>query len=488
MKILFISDEVAPFVRRGEAGDVGRALPKTLRALGHDVRVVTPRYTTIRERQFGLREVARLRAVPVQTSGGEVICTFRSGFIPASHVQVYFVDNSEHFGRPEAFAEAAAAGRWDEVSAHCEFLSHSALQLALLLNWKPDIIHCNSWHTAMTPYLVRRHPLYHDALHASRCIYQLETNDLDYLPELKTGKSFSRAKPAEGAPVLNDKLNYIRLAIGQADAVVHLTPSHATIIKAPKGSTRKTQSRTGRSGVAARVEAGAPTWDPRRDDHLPVKYCADTGFAGKRANREHLLRQLGLSPDSKQPVVAVALSARHPEISELFHQISAELPNLPATFVILPSGERSLDASLKVLLSSRLGNCVSLPDRDEKLRHLVVAGSDMVLIPAPCPTVGFHQADSLLYGTVPVVGLQNGRADAVEDFVPAKGRGCGFTFDPNDPEDLLDALRRAVSLYQQPEVWKDLQHRGLSADFSWEASACQLLELYEQALQSPPSS
>jgi len=119
---------------------------------------------------------------------------------------------------------------------------------------------------------------------------------------------------------------------------------------------------------------------------------------------------------------------------------------------------------------------------DERFAHLIGAGADMFLMPSRYEPCGLNQMYSQRYGTPPVVRAVGGLADTVEEFDPLQGAGTGFRFEDYDPAELVAALRRAISIYKQPELWQRLQKNGMVKDFSWGRSAERYHELYEKAL------
>ena len=478
LKILFISSEIAPFSRTGETGDVGRALPKSLKALGHDVRAVTPRYIAIRERQYGIRDVARLRSMSVATSAGMKVCTVKSGFIPGSKVQVYFVVNPELFPQPEKLGVAAQqtdGDDWPSQSERLECFAHAALQLTLLLQWMPDIIHCNDWQTALVPYLMRHDDLYRKEFANTRAVLQLKPADT--LPPPRDKSKADEASPRRSRRQL--------LLAGQtaADLIVDVTPSNAAVVGTLQPGKGKAAARKPSSGKAQ--PNSQAVWQPAADRTIPYRYGPENCREGKAANKRALLQKFKLKADISQPLVAITpfttgdLSSR----ADLLVSAGAELPSLPAAFVFLPTGEPALDKLIRRIVSLNPETITIASSRTETIKHLVVAGADMVLMPTPCPGLGFSFTESLLYGTVPIVGYTSDTTELMDDYTGTKGKGTGFTFNVADSQGLKEALRRAIELYRDPPTWSKLQTRGVSADFHWTQSACRLVEFYKDSLK-----
>ena len=154
-RILFLSSEVAPFAKTGGLADVSSALPKALFDLGHDVRVMMPKYGCISERKYVLRDVIRLKKISVTMGSKEHTVSAKSAFIPDTKVQVYFLEYKPFFDAQDLYVDS---GTGEDLSNNAErfaLFSRAALETTKLLHWEPDIIHCNEWQTALVPWLLK---------------------------------------------------------------------------------------------------------------------------------------------------------------------------------------------------------------------------------------------------------------------------------------------------------------------------------------------
>ncbi len=192
MKILFLTSEVAPFSRTGGLADVSKALPKALKSLGHEVRLITPRYRSIRERRHGLREVARLRSLDIEFGGEVHSCAVKSGFIPGAKVQVYFLESERFFNRWGLYGDPETGADWPDNHLRFAFLCHASLQLIQHLRWFPDIIHCNDWQTALVPYLLSSDDRYAGDFTSTRSVLHLHNICLLYTSPSPRDLSTSR--------------------------------------------------------------------------------------------------------------------------------------------------------------------------------------------------------------------------------------------------------------------------------------------------------
>jgi len=425
--------------------------------------------------------VARLRSITVTTGRGVKVCTVKSGFIPGSKVQVYFLENRDLFQHPVGVGNSEGDD-WHNELETLEYFGHATLQLTLLLQWMPDIIHCNDWHTALVPYLMRNDERYRRDFATTRAILQLKP--ADYAQLAKTG---SRSLTVDS--YLRSRRQMLVTGAANADLVVNVTPSDVVDMGAavrPVVENRANAKKTAPNRGVKKKAITSEVWHPGADRSIPCRYGADDFQEGKAANKKALLKKLKLMSDPALPVVAVAPGKSLGDRSDLIVNAGAELPSLPATFVFLPTGDPKLDTLIKRIVSLKPDAIAIASSQQEDIKHLVVAGADMVLMPVPCPSLGFTFTEMLLYGTVPIVGYTPGTAELMDDYGENKKKGAGFTFNTADSAQLKEALQRALKLYRDPQAWSELQQRGVCADFRWTESACRLVELYENALKKKP--
>jgi starch synthase len=226
-------------------------------------------------------------------------------------------------------------------------------------------------------------------------------------------------------------------------------------------------------------------WKPSQDKSIPCSYNTENFDQGKSANKKALLKRLGLPQGTGLPLVVVTPpgSGLH---RETMINAGAELPSLPAMFVFLQTGDAELDRMMQNITDLHPDHIAVAPSACDEFKHLVIAGSDMMLMAHPCEQLGFSQTDSMLYGTIPIVGRGEGNIMPLDHLIPDKGKSSGLSFGSGDPQKMIHALKDALELYQDRKVWLELQKRALCADFHWIASACKLVELYQSTFQHAP--
>ncbi len=271
-----------------------------------------------------------------------------------------------------------------------------------------------------------------------------------------------------------------------SDWITTVSPGYAREIRTPEfgcGLEGLLEHRSDRlTGILNGVDY--EVWNPGRDPFIAHTYSARS-LAGKRENKKALQTTFGLPLQAEVPVFGHVGRLVEQKGLDLILDLVPELLERPMQLVILGTGEPQLERSLRKihrLHSDRIGVTVGY---DEKLSHLIEAGSDSFLMPSRFEPCGLNQLYSLRYGTPPIVRNTGGLGDSVvdaDDRRLADGTATGFVFDEADPGHLLKAIDRALALYARATEWEHLVHSGMRADFSWKRSAVAYLDLYQTVL------
>ena len=472
--------------------DVAGSLPKALRALKHEIRLVTPRYRTIRERRFGLRDVARLRSLNIEVGEQVYECSIKSGFVTGSKVQVYFLDNRGLYESPESDSECA--DKTGKIDCHISFalLDHAALQLMMLLQWIPDIIHCNNWQTALVPYLLKTDDRYKEAFINTRTAMHLY--DISYqniFPSDRADEIGVNPESLKQNDLLEDGsgISFVKAGMSAADLVITASPSFASASKSTEDSSsdlerlisvREDEVHDAPNGVEM------SDWDPSTDDYIVQQYSMDNLAEGKAINREALLNMLKLPAELDVPVVAVISRLIDQKGVDLLTEIESELFSLPLQVVILAPEKYRFENILKSWGEKYPDKIAIKLAASEALEHQVIAGADIFLTPLHGEQPGLSQIYCLNYGTIPIVQCSSRLADIITDLTPEKAGAKGLTFDDNNGSELIDALKYALDIYQNQPVWQELRSCCMETDFSWIGVAEKIIGLYQNALSRQP--
>ncbi len=477
-KILFASSEAYPLVKTGGLGDVSGCLPPALKALQQDIRLVLPAYQSVLQRKGKTQTVAQLTLPP-----GRVKILER--LLPGTRIKVWLVDCPPFFDRPGNPYQGPNGLPWPDNAERFALFCHAVCALALNqadLGWQPDLVHCNDWQTGLVPALLSRHKRRPATLFT---IHNLAYQGLfpeSVFPALNLPWNFWSPDALE----FYGQLSFIKGGLVFADRINTVSPTYAREIQTPEfgcgldGLLRHRRNRL--SGILNGIDKG---WNPARDPTLAENYSV-RNLQGKQRNKQSLLREFGLPQKENRPLLAFIGRLVEQKGIDLLLEILPQLPDLPAQIVFLGSGEKRFEEALQRMARSHSDDIAVHIGFDETLAHRIEAGADIFLMPSRFEPCGLNQMYSLSYGTPPVVHRVGGLADTVVDTTPAtlhNGTATGVVFDRPDSATLMEAVKRAVLLYEQQEsFWRPLQQRGMRQDFSWRRSARSYLALYQQIL------
>ena len=471
MRILFVAAEVAPFAKTGGLADVALGLPRALASLGADVLVVMPKHRSVAAKAE-LREAARF-TVPV--SGQAKDCIAFRGTLPESKVPIYFLGNDAYFDRSAIYGEVS---EYPDALERFTFLSRGALELCEALGWSPDIVHANDWHTALLPAYVKSLGL----ARSKGAKTVLTIHNLAYQG------AFSRAQAdtigltgADLEPYLRgDQVNLLRGGILTADLVNTVSPTYAKeILEHGDGLEAELRSRANALyGVLNGIDT--TVWNPAADPLLWATYTRKN-LAGKARNKELLQKELGLTVDSRAPLVGTISRLAEQKGFDLIMPAFDRLLDLGIPFVVLGSGAPEYERFFREAAERYRGRVAALITFSEEWAHRIEAASDIFLMPSRFEPCGLNQQYSLAYGTVPVVRATGGLRDTIVDVGSDKRRGNGFSFEAYTADEMLGALARAVTLHRDdPRGWRDIVMKGMDQDLSWENSAKAYRDLYRK--------
>lgn len=467
-KILFVTAELAPLSKVGGLGDVSCALPKALRQLGHDVRIIMPYYGTIDPESFPISEPCATRTMHI--SGLEQSFSIRQTCNYG--VPVYLVDQPHYYNRNAVYGFADDGERF-------AYFCRAVLESLPLLDWQPDILHCNDWHTGLIPLWLRT-AYAADPFYAS--IASLYT-----LHVLAYQGCFSRSvldALGMGATVpAGEMINPVEQGICYTDMLNTVSETYAQEILTPACGEGLHELLSRHSDKLSGILNGIDyeIYNPVCDPDISANYDA-LDMRCKLQDKLALQSDFHLRVDPAVPLVGmVSRLAEHKGFDLVMQTLEPLLEQLKIQVVLLGSGEQIYQdffRSLAARYPDRMGIAIGF---NAGLAQCIYAGSDIFLMPSRVEPCGLAQLIALRYGAIPVVHRTGGLADTVEDYDPETNQGTGFSFDHYTPQALTTALTRAVAAYHNRDVWDALIYRAMHVDNSWNASARKYDELYTRA-------
>ena len=482
---MFLSSEVAPFAKTGGLADVASALPRALFDMGHDVRIMMPKYGPISERKFVLREVIRLKKIPVKMGPTEHITCAKSAFIPDSKVQVYFLDYRPFFDRPDLYVNPKNGKDYEDNAERFMLFCKAVIETIKLLHWEPQVIHCNDWQTALIPWLLKNE--YGEDPFFNRTASLLSIHNLAYqglfdLDKLGTLGLPDELRQAGSEMEFYGKLNFLKSGIHNADAITTVSQNYALEIQ------KNPEMGAGLEGVLLQRKKDIfgilngvdyTVWDPETDKFIKAQYSA-ANLKDKLKNKIALLEKCEMPFDESTPLVGMISRLDSQKGFDLFEQSIKDLIKMNIQIVILGTGDKKVMKFLERIGAKYPEKFAVLLRFDEKMAHLIEAGSDIFLMPSRYEPCGLNQMFSLKYGTIPVVRKTGGLADTIVDYIEDPSKGNGFVFERYDRQDMLAALRNAVDLFSDTSTWQKLMKRGMRLNFSWQAAAEKYVKIYNK--------
>lgn len=484
-KIFYVSPEVAPFASTAELGEVAGLLPKVLKDLGHEVRMMMPNYRAVNERKYILRDVIRLKDMAIEIDGQVLRANGKSAFLPNSKVQIYFLDYKPYFDRPNLYHEAQTGRGYADNAERFIFFCRGCLETLKLLQWQPDVIHCNDWQTCLIPYYLKT--IYRNDPFFKNTSVLLSVHDVaqqgHFDPEITRKAGLSVKDVAPGSPAeLFGKFNFLKAGLGTADLVTTVSETYAQEIQSSKehGHGLENFLRERRPKIVGVLNGvDYSMWNPETDSHIVRPYNA-ANPAGKADNKRALLRHLGLEANSEQAVLGMIASLREEKGIDLVIEAFDKIISLGAKLVILGAGDDKYQTLLTKAAKRHPKQAAVVLRRDETLTHLLLAGSDILLMPSRVAPCGSHELHAMAYGTIPVVRATGALADTVENYNVKTERGTGFIFKKYSSEELLHTVQRALKIFADDKRWLRLVRNAMKQNFSWNTSADKYVKLYQK--------
>lgn len=470
MNILFAASEAKPYAASGGLADVVGSLPKEICGKGHDCRIVMPLYKTIGEEMRS--EMTFLKNITVDVSWRKQYCGIYTAV--KNGVTYYFIDNEYYFSRDGLY------GFYDDCERFV-FFSRAVLEMIRYIDFKPEVINANDWQTALISVYYNIYYKYQQGYDQIKNVFTI--HNIEY--QGKYGREILNEVmgiPLYHANVLeyDGYINMMKGAIEASDMITTVSRSYAWEILDPWYShgmdrilvTKQDKLKGILNGIDVVVN------DPETDDKIPAKYSSEN-LSGKKKCKKALISELDLSDDDAPIIGIITRFVGHKGI-DLIRCVFDEMIHMGVKFAILGSGEKIYEDFFKEM-------AYRYPDRVSatigfvpELSRRIYAGADMFLMPSQSEPCGLAQMFAMRYGTIPIVRETGGLRDTVRD--NGGENGNGFTFKTYNANDMLDAVKRAIAVYADPNEWNALINRAMKCDYSWGASADEYIKMYENLI------
>jgi starch synthase len=481
MKILFVSPEVVPFAKTGGLADVAGALPKAIKELGHDIRVILPKFRMVDSEKFGLKTTGI--TIDVKMGDSSESAEIFEASIPNSDVSVYFVANDKFYDRDELYV---VDGKGYEDNAERFILyCRAAYEFLKIKGWQPDVVHGNDWQTAMLNAYIKvlADPFYSK----TATVYSIHNMAYqgDFPPEKFDFTDLPRKYFDDGSLRERDKMVLAKGGFSFSDVISSVSETYSREIQTEEMGYGLDKALRARSSDVYGILNGVDysLWNPSTDPHIAKRYSAGT-LSLKVENKIALQKRNGLTVDPKIPMLGIVTRLADQKGVDIFTEAIESILSFGCQIVILGTGDLKYQEMLnaeKKKLPKQIGLNLKF---DAELAQLIYAASDMFLMPSKYEPCGLGQLISFKYGVLPIVRKTGGLADTVFDLDPATGEGNGFVFEEYSAAAFVEACRKAIDAYKNNrKLWAAVQKKIMAYDYSWEASAKKYISLYMKALE-----
>ncbi len=468
-RVLFVTPEIHPLIKTGGLADVSGALPAALLELNVETRVLVPGYPKV---LAGARN-KRLRHTFHDLPEADEV-RLLSASLPGSGVPLLIVDCPLLYQRDGGPYQNPAGVDWPDNAQRFALLSRIGAILggdASPLSFRPDIVHCNDWQSALAPAFMRFMPGKKAA--TVMTLHNLAFQGI-FPPHVVTEVGLPPSCFSIEGVEYYGNFSFLKAGLYYADHITTVSPTYAQEIQQEALGFGMQGLLARRSNILTGIVNGIDTgdWNPAADPHLVQGYGAGH-MAGKTANKLALQEKMGLKRNPDIPLLGMISRITHQKGGDLLLEIAPQLLQENVQIVLLGTGETSLENGFRNLAHAHPDKVGVTIGFDEGFSHLVEAGADMFLMPSRFEPCGLNQMYSQRYGTPPIVHATGGLTDTVVDGI------TGFVFEPITAEDFFGCIRRALAAYHDKKVWRKIQRNGMTRDFSWKKSAEDYLALYQ---------
>ncbi|MCS6807537.1 MAG: glycogen/starch synthase [Bacteroidota bacterium] len=490
MNIILTAAEVFPFAKVGGLGDVCGALPKDWERLGHNVIVIMPKYANIDVHRWNIQPTDIIVAVPIDW--WTEYARLWKGYLPGTGVPVYFLENADYYdrwgiyGNPEGFYDN---------DRRFIFLCRAVFETAKTLNFRPDVIFANDYHTAFTMPMLKIHYRMTEFFGRTAGVYAIHNMVFQghfdpYRAMTFAGfgmREFYQGSWFESYGVVNS----MQVGIMFADKITTVSPRYAYEV-------RYTHEGYGLQGVINARGADFigilngvdySVWNPETDDKIYAHYSVND-LSGKLTNKYRFLKDWGIHENDMRddmPIIGMVTRLTDQKGMPLVEQaLERLLYHYPVRFALVGSGAERYERFFQYIRHKYGNRALVYIGYNDVLAHRVEAASDIYLMPSLFEPCGLNQMYSLKYGTVPVVRAVGGLADTVSEYNPHTGEGNGFVFYEYNAGDMGYALHRAIEYYFQKDHWLRIIRNGMLANHSSLLCAQRYIDVFYWALEKIP--
>lgn len=481
LSILFVSSEVFPFSKETGIADISYSLPLAIKELGHDVRVMMPKYGNISERKSKIHDINRLKNIPIQIGDTTYRATIKSSSVqnPKGKVQAYIATNNEFFNSRKGIYHDPCT--WEFYKDNAErfiFFNKAVIETCIILGWFPDIIHVNDWQTAILPALVRE--FYPEEFKNTKFVFTIHNFYRQGMFAKNTFKLTGFDKSIQEKFTHKNKFNFMKAGIIYSDYVTTVSETYAKeIMDDDRYSHGLNEVLKEKKDVFKGILNGLDpyVWNPAKD--MTIDFQLESSIElFKEKNKEALQTEFSFEPNDEIPIISLIPRIGYQKGVTLLIDAADELFKRNVRVILLGQGDEELKQKLQAKADKYPDKFKLRFEFDEELSHRIEAGSDMFLMPSQYEPCGLNCMFSMAYGTVPIVRATGGLKDITNNYDPETRKGDAFVFEKYSAKDMLKAIDAAIEAYSDKSEWNSIIDQCMSRDFAWQPFAKQYEKIY----------
>ncbi len=468
MKILICASEGAPYAKTGGLADVIGALPQALKENGCDVRVIMPYYKKIKEKNIASYcGYAYVRINNRQEYVG-VMQAVSNG------ITYYFIDNERYFGRDGLYG-------YDDDGERFAYFDFAVLEAIKVINFYPDVLHCNDWQTGLIPYIIKSNYQFYGYYTNVKTMFSI--HNIQYQGQYSMDLLKILFLPYSNSLEFNGALNFMKCAIMEAGIVTTVSQTYKNEVLTPEYSYGLNDMLGLRYydfyGIINGIDVNK--YNPKTDHHLFYNYDSSSVKIGKEENKKALLEQFGLAPNLDAPLFGLVSRLVDQKGIDLFMPILEDVINYSnANFILMGSGDKKYEDYFNAMAQRYSNRFKCYIGYNDDVAQKIYAGSDIFLMPSKFEPCGLGQMIAMRYGTLPLVRETGGLKDTVEPYNKYNGKGTGFSFTNYNAFNLKDVMFFAIDTYNDKSAWNNLVKQAMDKDYSWNKSAQAYIDLYKK--------
>ena len=475
MKVLFAVSECGPFAKSGGLADVAGSLPKELKNLGTDVRVILPKYGTISE-EYKM-EMKKIKEFTVPVGWRNQYC----GVEELTHqgVTYYFVDNEYYFKRENLY------GYYDDGERFAYF-NRAVLETIAQLNFFPDVMHCHDWHTAMIPFLLRTEYYKrkgYGLIKTMFTIHNLQFQGIFPKEVLSDLLGLDNQVFRPNTLEFFGNVNFMKGALVAADKITTVSPTYKEEIQTPVFGEKLDGLLRERNEDLLGILNGIDEdfYNPVKDELIYQTYTANT-HQKKSINKSEIQKRFDLPQSSRTPLLVMISRLTKQKGLDLVKCVLRDLLQEDIQIILLGTGDYEYEEHLRQVARIYPEKLKVHIGFNEELAHKLYAAADLFLMPSLFEPCGLGQLIAMKYGAVPIVRETGGLNDTVHAWNEFTGEGNGFSFKNFNAHDMLYTIQRAISFYHDRDVWETIVTQAMKMDYSWAQSAFRYNQLYAELI------